>query len=71
MKKWIFILSIFCLLVIIGKVWGGGIWGFMRPPSFFTPTTYENYQVDDGASGWENYQVSDGGAGWENYQVVE
>ena len=34
MKKWILLLGIFCLLVIIGKAWSSGIFGFMQPPSF-------------------------------------
>ena len=47
MKKWVFILGIFCLIVVIGRVWGGGMFGFMGPPSFHTPTVWENYQVID------------------------
>jgi hypothetical protein len=70
MKKWLLILGIFCLLIIIGKAWSSGIFGFMQPPSFHTPTVWENYQVKDNG-GWENYQVDDGAAGWENYQVVD
>ena len=37
MKKWVLILIVFFFLAVAGKLWGGGIFGLMQPPSFHTP----------------------------------
>lgn len=49
MKKWVFILIVFFLVVAV-KVWGGGIFGLMQPPSFRTaaPATGDKVLMETG-----------------------
>ena len=56
----------------VGKRWGGAPWAGKRwAEDFVDGSTYEAFQVADGAGGYEDFQVPDGEGGYKNYEVAE